>query len=52
MLPEVVHNKLDILLVSEKKIDPLFPSSQFERAGFSFPFWLDRNSFGGGITLL
>ena len=51
MLPEIVHDKLDILLVSETKVDPSFPSNQFVMDGFSFPFRLDRNSLGGGIML-
>ena len=51
MLPEIVHDKLDILLVSETKVDPSFPSNQFAMDGFSFPFRLDRNSLGGGIML-
>ena len=43
--------KLDILLISETKVDPSFPSSQFAIDGFSYPFRLDRNSSGGGIML-
>ena len=52
MLPETVQDKLDILLISETKLDPSFPSSQFAIEGFSSPSWLDRNSSGGGIMLL
>ena len=51
MLQEIVQGKLDILLVSETKVDPSFPSSQFAIKGFSVPFQLDRNSSGGGIML-
>ena len=52
MLRETVQDKLDILLISETKGDPLFPSSQFAiEEGFSSPFRLDRNSSGGGIML-
>ena len=51
MLREIVQDKLDILLTSETKVDPLFPSSQFVIDGFSSPFRLDRNSSGGGIML-
>ena len=51
MLPEIVEDKLEILLVSETKVDPLFPSSQFTREGFGSPFRLDRDSSGGGIML-
>ena len=52
MLRETVQDKLDILLISETKGDPLFRSSQFAiEEGFSSPFRLDRNSSGGGIML-
>ena len=52
MLRETVQDKLDILLISETKGDPSFPSSQFAiEEGFSSPFRLDRNSSGGGIML-
>ena len=51
MLRELVQDKLDILLISETKVDPSFPSSQFAIDGFSFPFRLDRNSSGGDIML-
>ena len=40
MLREIVRNKLDILLISETKVDPLFPTSQFAIEGFSSPFRL------------
>ena len=51
MLREIVRDKLDILLISETKVDPFFPSSQFVIEGFSSPYRLDRNSSGGGIML-
>ena len=38
MLPEVVHNKLDILLVSEKKIDPFFPQANLKERVLVFHF--------------
>ena len=51
MLRETVQDKLDILLISETKVDPSFPSHQFAIEGFSSPFRLDRNSSGGSIML-
>ena len=51
MLREIVQDKVDILLVSETKVDPSFPSSQFAIKSFSVPFRLDRNSSGGSIIL-
>ena len=51
MLREIIQDKLDILLISETKVDPSFLSSQFTLDGFSSPFRLDRNSSTGGIML-
>ena len=51
MLQEISRDKLDILLISETKVDPLFRSSLFAIEGFSSPFRLDRNSSGDGIML-
>ena len=51
MLREIVQDKLDISLVSETKVDPSFPSSQFLIEGFSSLFKLDRNISGDGIML-
>ena len=42
---------LDILLISETKIDESFPSAQFLLDGFSRPYRLDRCANGGGILL-
>ena len=38
MLREIARDKLDILLVSETKVDPSFPSSQFPIKCFSVLF--------------
>ena len=51
MLRELVQDKLDILLISETKVDQSFPSSQLVLKGFSSPFRLDRNSSGCDIML-
>ena len=50
-LNEFVKGYIDILLVTETKIDDSFPISQFCIEGFSTPFRLDRNAHGGGILL-
>ena len=42
---------LDILLISETKIDESFPLSQFMIDGFSMPYRRDRNAHGGGILV-
>ena len=46
-----VGNNLDILMVSETKIDYVFPGSQFLIEAFSTPYRLDRTAKGGGILL-
>ena len=51
MLEEVIHNKIDILLISEIKLDDTFPLSQFILEGFTPPYRLDRTELGGGLML-
>ena len=46
-----VAQYVDILMLSETKLDSTFPSIQFLINGFSVPHRLDRNSKGGGILL-
>ena len=41
-------NKVDILVISETKIDNTFPSGQFYIQGYSKPLSLDRTAMGGG----
>ena len=50
-LEKEVFPNLDILLISETKLDDSFPSAQFLLDGFSKPYRLDRCSNGGGILL-
>ena len=49
MLQEVIENNIDVLLISEKKLNASFPSSQFILDGFTPPYRLDRMQHGGGI---
>ena len=51
ILTDLVIGKIDILLVSETKIDGTFPSAQFGITGYSAPYRLDRTEFGGGQLL-
>ena len=51
MLSRSVAQYVDILMLSETKLDSTFPSIQFLINGFSVPHRLDRNSKGGGILL-
>ena len=45
------ESNIDVLLVSETKIDDSFPNGNFLIDGFSTPYRLDRNSNGGGLIL-
>ena len=47
----VINNNLDILMISETKIDDTFPDSQFLREDFSVPYRLDCTAKEGGILL-
>ena len=49
-LAEILHKNVDILLISETKIDSSFPTAQFKIEGYT-TYRLDRNSNGGGILL-
>ena len=42
---------VDVLMISETKIDDSFPIANFLIDGFSQPYRIDRNSSGGGIML-
>ena len=49
-LVRMLHNNLDILLISETKIDSSFPTAQFQIQGYT-TYRLDRNTNDGGILL-
>ena len=46
-----VKGTVDVLMISEIKIDGSFPIASFLVDGFSQPYRIDRNSSGGGIIL-
>ena len=50
-LSQLIRSKIDVLLISETKIDDSFPKGQFLMDGFSAPYRLDRNCQGGGLML-
>ena len=50
-LAHQVKGNIDILMISEKKLDEIFPPSQFFLDGYSVLFRYDRNGNGGGILL-
>ena len=53
MLSDMIKDNIDILMVSETKLDSSFPQAQFRIEGYVPPFRYshDRNSHGGGILL-
>ena len=51
MLTNNVSGNIDILMLSETKIDNSFPTQQFKINGFSNPYRIDRSCHGGGILL-
>ena len=47
----LIKDKLDIIIVSETKINDSFPETQFIIEGYAKPFRRDRNSHGGGLLI-
>ena len=47
---QIIGN-VDVLMISQTKIDDSFPVGQFLIEGFCTPYKLDRNSKDGGILL-
>ena len=47
----MVKDNIDILMVSETKLDSSFQQAQLRIEGYAPPFRYDRNSHGGGILL-
>ena len=50
-LISLIDDNIDILMISETKLDQSFPTNQFMINCFSATFCLDRNDKGGGIIL-
>ena len=50
-LKALVQGNIDIILISESKLDSSFPLNQFLMDGYSPPYRLDRNNHGGGLLL-
>ena len=51
MLTNSVSEYIDILMISETKLDDTFPHALYHLKDFSNPYRLDRNSHGGGILV-
>ena len=47
----LIKDTVDLLVVTESKLDDTFPPDQFQIEGFSRPIRLDRNRNGGGIII-
>ena len=50
-LKVLIKDNIDILVVTETKLDDSFPVAQFKIDGFTTPFRLDRTSNGGGLMI-
>ena len=48
-LKHIIQDKVDVLVLTDTKIDSSFSNQQFYIEGFFLPFWLDRNKHGEGI---
>ena len=47
----IISKNIDVLLISEAKIDSSFPSVQFCLESYATPYRLNRSANGGGILL-
>ena len=50
-LKSIIKDNVDVLLISETKLDASFPVSQFTISGYSRPFRRDRDANGGGLLV-
>ena len=50
-LLDQIKGNVDILVISETKLDESFLENQFKIPGFTPPFRRNRNEFGGGIMV-
>ena len=50
-LKYIIKNNIDVLIVTETKLDSSFPSGQFLIDGFAKPFPRDRNKTGGDVII-
>ena len=51
LLAEVIKGNLDILVITETKLDHTFPEKQFLIPGYRKPYRQDRNRYGGGVMI-
>ena len=50
-LKMIICGKLDVIVITETKLDDTFPTSQFLMEGYSTPFRFNRDSMGGGVII-
>ena len=50
-LKSMISGKIDILVITETKLNDLFPEAQFFLEGYTMPYRLDRSEHGGGIMI-
>ena len=51
LLTDQIKGNVDVLVISETKLDDSFPTGQFKIQGYASPFRLDRDENGGGIMV-
>ena len=51
LLKELIAKNIDILVISETKLDPSFPLGQFHIDGYMPPIRADKNRHGGGLLI-
>ena len=51
LLNDIIKKNINILMISEIKLDSSFPNGHFQIHGYSEPYRLDRNGNGGGILV-
>ena len=50
-LKTIISGKIDILVITESKLDDTLPDNQFLIDGFSLPYRIDRDSNGGEVLI-
>ena len=51
LLANQITGNVDVLVISETKLDASFPIGQFKISGFSTPFRRDLDHYGGGLLV-
>ena len=46
-----IKGNIDILVITESKLDRIFPSQLFFFEGYAMPYRIDRNANGGGLLI-